>query len=361
MTVSKNKIKTNQVRQNTAYSSYKNPNIVIVGNIELLKKTFDIEKKFNVVLIFTNQEKLEKSINKETIAVIIDEKMVSTNIKSYILKYLKKYSLLPILFVSRSRKEDSFYKTLYEKGLQGVINWPKDAKIIPNLIIEFLKPRPKAEGVTKADEKLAKVIKSHLVLVGKFKSVKVHVIQGLAFIRGAVNSLYEKKLLENESSKVLGVKRSFVKSVEIKNNLKLSDKELERKIKMYMGNVLGPEKRSITVRVKNKVVTLMGTVTDHHDILKIEKFIMKQTGVQEIVRKVKYRPNTVDKHVDLAKKFEKKIKALFDGVKFISIQLFGDSAEVSGTVLIEEDRKLVEKYLMQTLPIKKVINKLYVA
>ena len=340
--------------------TYKVPNIVIVGNKEIRKKIQDIEKNFNLVLVFTEPKDLEESINANTIAVIIDEKEVKSKLKQYVMAVLGAYKMLPIFYLSRSVKRHNFYKDFYEQGLQGIIKWPSEAKVLHNLIIESLKPHPKAVGKSKGDARMADLIKSHLILNGNYKGIRVKVIEGFAFLEGRVRSLYDKRLIERESSKVLGVKKVISKNIKIKDFKKVTDKELERKIKMYIGNILGSKKRSLSVKVRNKIVTLMGAASYLGDVLDIEKFAMKQAGVKEIVRLVKYQPSLVLKNTKRAKFLEQKIKKLFDGVKHVSISIYGELAEVSGMVKIKADKALVERYLLQVLPVKKIVNKIFV-
>lgn len=173
--------------------TYQTPSIVIVGDKEIRRKIQNIEKDFNITLIFTEPIMLKESINPKTIAVIVDEKKVKPKAKQYMEKLLRSYKLLPVFYLSRSLKSSRFYATLYGQGLQGVINWPDEAKVLHDLIIESLRPHPKATGKSKSDEKLSGIVKSHLVLNGNYKSIKVKVIEGFAFLEGSVKSLFDKK------------------------------------------------------------------------------------------------------------------------------------------------------------------------
>ncbi len=341
--------------------SYKTPNIVIVGDKSIKRKVPNIEKNFNLMVVFTDADQLKAIVNAKTIAIIIDEKEVKKNIKKYLEKLLKDYKLLPIFYLSRNLKKPAFYTSLYGQGLQGVINWLEESKILHGLIIETLKPHPNAVGRTKGDKRLSDVIKSHLTLIGVNKSIKVKVVDGFAFLQGAVNSLFDKKTIEEETSKILGVKSTIVKDIKIKNTKKTTDRELERKIKMYMGHIAGEKKRSMSVKVKNKVVTLMGMSSSHSDVLDIEKFAMKQPGVQDVIRLVKYQPALAFKHAKKAKLLEKRIMQMFNGVKNIRINVYGAHAEVSGTVKMSTHRALIEQYLLQVLPVKKIVNKIFIS
>jgi osmotically-inducible protein OsmY len=340
--------------------TYKMANIIIVGNKKIRPKISDLEKNFNIMLLFTEANMLSEIINSKTIAIIVDENEVSPKDKSYLETLLSKYIILPIFYLSRTVKKSNFYTSLYSKGLQGVINWPKEAKSLHHLVIESIRPHPIASGRSKGDKKLADMVKSHLVLNGNYKSIKVKVIEGFVFLEGSVKSLFEKELIESECSKVLGVKRCISKNIKVRESKKTTDKELVTKIKMYIAHILGDKKRSMSVKVKNKVVTLVGSSSNNNDILNIEEFAMKQLGVQDVIHLVKLAPSLVVKNVKKAKFLELKIKEVFDGVKYITISIYGEYAEVSGTVRFLADKVLVEKYLLKTLPLKRIVNKLYI-
>jgi hypothetical protein len=130
---------------------------------------------------------------------------------------------------------------------------------------------------------------------------------------------------------------------------------------MYIGNILGQNKKSISVKVKDKVISLVGSASNQADILDIEEFSMKQPGVKNVIRLLKYSPSLVKKNVKKARHLEKKINYLFDGVKFVSINIYGEFAEVAGTVNTKADKVLVEKYIFKTLTVNKIINKLFVS
>jgi osmotically-inducible protein OsmY len=355
------KIKKKPIKKMLNLYPSKMTNIVIVGDKEIKRHVGQMEKTFSLAIRFANPDEIDEFVNTRTIAVVVDEKKVGSKAKKYLKSLLTEYHLLPIFYLSRVIRPSSFYTSLYEQGLQGVINWPTEAKILQDLIIEAVEPSSRAIGKNKKDEKLLKTVKSHLLLSGSYKSIKVKVIEGFAFLEGSVQSLQDKKLLESDVGKVLGIKKAIVRRVKIKNTQKATDRELERKIKMYIGHILGDKKRSISIKAKNRVVTLVGATAHHADVLDIEDFAMRQPGVQEVIRNIKYSTAVMSKNVKKAKELESKIGNLFNGVKHIAITIHGEIAEVSGTVKIKADKSLVEKYLLQTLTVKKVVNKLFVS
>jgi osmotically-inducible protein OsmY len=336
------------------------PNLVIIGDEKILDDMKSLSDRFNVIFKMSAPKDLSKVINTKTIGVLVDEKQVKYRLKYFLNKLLRDYKLLPLFLISRSKKRTSFYNSLYDKGLQAVINWPQEKEIFTDILIESLKPQPRSEGMSKADAKLADLIKVHIGLHGNFNNINVKVIEGFAFISGIVKSLAEKDIIEKEASKVLGIKKAIVKNLKVRKTKKITDDEIERKLKMYAGNILGQEKKAISVKVNDKKVAILGAARCGEKIHHIEKFAKRQPGVLEVNRFVKIAPNTVKRNVKKAKVVEKKLKSLFNGVKFISVNIYGDFAEVSGTVKVKEHKNLVERYLMHMLPIRKVFNKLYV-
>jgi osmotically-inducible protein OsmY len=357
----KKRVKSKSQNSMVNLYSYKVPNIVIVGDEQIRRKIQDIEKNFNLLIIFSSRDSLEESVNTKTIAIIIDEKKVKNKIKSYLETILNNHPELPIFYLSRAVKRPNFYTSLYQRGLQGIINWPREAGILHDLLIESLRPHPKATGESKGDEGLADMVKSHLVLNGSYKAIKVRIIEGFVFLEGPVKSLYDKEFIKVETSKVLGVKKVISINVKVRAPKNIQDEDIERNINMYIKNVLGSKKHSIVVKVRDNVATIQGKASTSNNILDIESFINKQAGIKQIIKDIKYDPSLIRKNVKRAKLLEDKVKNLFDGAKHISISVYGEYAEVSGTVKTLADRSSIERYVLEILAIKKLINKLSIS
>ncbi|MDA8793974.1 BON domain-containing protein [Bacteriovoracaceae bacterium] len=340
--------------------TYKKPSIVIIGKNNIRKSLPEFETNANVRVLICKPSELSDYTNHNTIAILIDEDIVSSHEADFLEHTLLNFRLLPVFLLSRTMKSAEYYKYLYDKGLQGVFQWPEQSEDLHDLIIESLKPHPKTFGKTKGDKKLASIVKSNLLLKGRFKNIKVKVIEGFVFLKGVVKSLAEKKYVERETSKIPGVKLPIVKNLEIKSKNKVTDKELERIINLYIGNTLGPKKRTLVAKVKKKIVTFKGAVEGQGEMIDIENFAMRQPGVKQINRNVRYMPSMVIENVHLAKRIEKRIKSMLDGVRHISIKIYGSFAEVSGVAQFNADKKLVEKYVLQMLPVTKVVNKVHI-
>ncbi len=341
--------------------SYKKPNIVIVGDSSLKDKFEGIEKKYNLDLIFTDLRGLPGAVQGETVAIILDEMKVSNNFEKTINNFVKNFGLFPLYYLSRTKKEESFFISLYSRGFRGVFAWPREQDQLVDLIIETMKAKKSVLGKTTADKKLGTMINAHLKLLGHYGKVKIKIIDGFVFLKGKVKNIFQKEKLEIETSRIPGVKKIISKNITVENDLINSKTELERKINFYISKKFGDLKKTISVKVENRTATLLGQAKSQKEMLKIADFTKKQTGIDKVICEVSFAPKKVKATVNRAKVFEAKVKRLFEGAKFISISLLGDKVEVSGTVKHKADRKLIESFLLQMLPVKTVTNKLYVS
>lgn len=354
------KTKTKPNKKMLGLYTYATPNIVVVGDKKLRSQMDTFEQNFNVDLVFVKPKHLPKVIGKQTIAVVIDEKKLGRKSKVYTETVLANYKMTPVFFLARKVRKDNTFQLMYEKGVYGVVDWPNQSEILPNLIVEALKPHPKANGKSRGDDQLSEIVKAILTVSGGYKNIEVKVIDGFVFLSGRANSAFERKYIEEQVSDILGVKKLITKDLRIQADEVMSDRELERRITLFIGTMLSDEKRTLSAIVRDQKVKIMGAAKDKDIVDSVINFAEKLPGVLEVINDVKLTTAVVSKNSMLAKNLEAKAKSLFDGVKHISIKLYGDFAEVSGVVRMRDDKKLIERYLLQVLPVKSVINKMSV-
>jgi osmotically-inducible protein OsmY len=266
---------------------YSIPKVVVIGVKNKINNKIDLDESFNVDFVFSDFNNVKQVIDHNSVAILVDENEIKSDIDLYLEKLLKNYQYLPIFYLAREKKRANFFKKLYEKGLHGVINWPDEAPILQQLLVESLKPHPKAIGESKGDRRLSDLVKSHINLFGNYHGIKVKVIDGFAFLEGVVKSLYDKRKMGDEVESVLGIKSAIIDNLKIRKFKNVTDQELERRIKMFIGHILAEEKRSMTVKVRDRVVYIKGSSKRQSDLLDIQEFAMKQQGVMSVKTDVK--------------------------------------------------------------------------
>lgn len=125
-----------------------------------------------------------------------------------------------------------------------------------------------------------------------------------------------------------------------------------------MKNIFAKDNKTIRLKVKNKVVTIQGSSTNHNDVLELEAFAQKQVSVQQVIRDVKYPSLLLSKNNKKAKALEAKIKLAFDDVKKLKITIYGEYAEVLGLVEKRSTKLAIHRFLLTTLAVRKVVNKI---
>lgn len=333
------------------------PNIVIVGDKKIRFRLKKFEIMFNLALVFVELHQLKEVINPSTISVIFDEEKMENKSKEIIKKFIIEHIDMPVFFLSRFKKTANFYIDLYQFGVQGIINWPSEGLMLPDLLIEALRVHPKATGLNAGDAKLSKLVKSHIILLGDYRSVQIKVLDGFLFLKGEVSTLWEKNIIEKECIKILGVKKVISKDLIIKNQLNTTNQIILKAINDFIKLINNEKKQSIEVAVKDFIVTIKGTGPHRMDFLSVEEFAMKQAGVQKIKRVFEiHNLNAIENQK--IKLLEKSVSLIFVGVRNITIKIFGKNAEVSGFVKLPADIGLIESYILKNLPIEKVFNKL---
>lgn len=353
--------RVNNTNVSTNLFSFKRFNFVVVGSRRIKNKLEEIETQFNIEIKFCQVSELTENVDSKTLAIIVSEEAIRPQVKKYLTGILDNFGQVPTFFLSSSARKASFFQLLYEKGLAGAISWPMEGVVLHNLLIGTMKPQKNVVGKTKADLKLASMVKSQLILVNLGKGLRIKAFEGVVFIEGVVSTINIAESIKREIINVLGVRQVVAGKLKIRVSRKTSDKELERRIKIYISNVLEFDKKSLGVKVKNGVVTLIGAINSLQDLLTVESFIKRQKGVQVVDRRVKFHPQLVSRKATKAKKLEKKLKDLFSGVKYLRINIFGEFVEVSGTVKFPKTKSLIEDFLFQELAVKKVINKIFVS
>lgn len=335
--------------------------ILVISNDEIKLSLQESMKNQNFEIISTSIREFSDCINDRTLVAIIDERKLNQFDHVDFLNSFVSKNLIPILYLGTKSRSDSFYQKLYQKGFAGALRWPDDMAQIQSIILALLKTKYDYDGKTTSDRRLSRFVKTYLRSTERIKNLKVYVENGFAFISGQTKNLFDKNFVRRLMHRVGGVENFNLEEVKIKNDSYIADKDLEREIKVFISQHLGITKKAVRVRVKNKHVFLSGTVLDSGSIVDLERFILKQIGVKSIKNEVYVNPRKTKEHTFMAKRVEERIKSLFDGVKYISVSLNDKTAEVSGTVNLFEQRKLVENYILQVLPVRKVVNKIYVS
>lgn len=334
------------------------PNIVLIGSERLRKSLIEIEKKFSIIIKCTSFDDIEEVVDHLTISILIDENSIDKSPQKIISDISLKYSHITTLYLVRSKQRDSFYDKLYSAGVNAIVKWPTEKKIIAELVLESLKPHPKATGQSKSDEKLSKMIKAHILLNNGPKNIKVFTVDGFVFLTGKVKNLWQAHELKLVIGSVLGVKKIIAKDLVVVKSKKVTTKEIERNIKVFISHLLGKQKRSIGVTIKSSTATIKGSIPSKVSLDIIKKYIMKQPNINFIIDKSKVDDETAIKRSNTVKKLEQKVTLLFDGVKKLSIRFLGNTLEISGTVNESATKNLIEEYLIQKLPVNRTINKI---
>lgn len=339
---------------------YRVPTFIVVGERRWLNFT-EIERNYNVEFKYATRENVIAHLDNYVVGIIVLEKALERGVKiPFLTELLKQNKYKPVYYIVEKPVDNPTARELYKHGMQGIYRRSNETRVLYESVVESLRPKKNIAAKNRIDKKIAQSVKTMLNISGLPKGLSVAVINGIVYIKGKVSSLYKKHLVENNASKVIGVKKVMLDGVDVKSKARVTDSELERKIKLYVGTLLGESKRSVLVSVKKKKVFLKGKVTKRAHIDDMIEFASKQPGVWHVYSDIKVDEKAAMKRSEKLQKLEEKILVLFEGAKHIVLNRYGNVLEVSGVVRYPFDRGLIEKYLVQTLDVTKVVNKLIV-
>ena len=339
------------------------PNIVAIGPKSFYNNLMRRKDFFNLEIIFDDSLSALEKVNKDTVAILLDERVLGNNIGFELEKICREYFSQAVYILTTKVKNPQFYRFLYAKGLHGVFEWKNDAEIFLDLLVESLKPHPKAHGKSKSDDKLAEFVKTRILTEAKgYQNIEVKCFDGHIFLDGHVDTLASKDELEKICSHASGVQYVNTRNVFVFDPAPVNDHLMRLKIKEVLTKLSKEYGANLLMKFRKGNLDLYGRVNSTMDLEAILDEIKEIQGIFHIYNHIKLRNLQAKKLKEMSyKKAEKLVKKIFSGVKAIKIWVNGpgnDEIIVSGEIYNEVDKGLLEHYLKQKLQVKKIVNKL---
>ncbi len=337
----------------------KNYNIVVIGNGEVSEKLKILQNQFSFSLRVTSMAQATFSINRSTIAIVFDENELKITSPRRMNDILALYSDIPKYFLSRTKRSSNFYSNLYAKGISGIISWPREAELFPEIIIESLKMRNQSRGVSEGDERLAKIVKSHISIFSPSTDVKIKSVDGFVFIDGHTKNLFEYEIVVKEVQSVLGVKKAIAKNLSVQHVDRVDVKRLQSMIGLYVKNTA---KGMVDLKYifKDRTVTINGSIDSYKDLMSIENLIKKFSGIQKIKRDIVLTGEVKFPIKKREKEIESRLKLIFADIKTLKVTIFNKVIELEGVVGSYSTKEFTENMVLEVYPFDKVVNKLLV-
>ncbi len=220
-----------------------------------------------------------------------------------------------------------------------------------------LPPELQAEELD-AEQLLLKRLHEHGLLMISRSGVRVH--QGIAYIRGYVPNIKQKKLATELAMQTKGV-YGVVNMLRITPVAILDDLSLEKHIRDTLSRNYRLDEFPIVVRVTNGHVYLGGSVTTAAEKILVEHEVWATPGVKGITNNIKVR---AEAHKSKNEVIEEIRRGLSDclglDTSTIEIQFQNGIVRLRGTVSSEYSKEAAEELALWISQVKAVINELQV-
>lgn len=238
---------------------------------------------------------------------------------------------LPLFVLVSDRPGDREVRKLYRAGATAVFRWPREALMLPRLLVETLGISLVQGQTREADRSLARRIRAQLRLVPALqRGLRVRCRDGAVQIGGSTESLGRKRELEEIVGHVPGVRSVSTTGLLVEPS-NVPDRKLARTLRTVIESASGVDASTLTVSVDRGYVTLAGTVAGRSEMVAAVELIERIRGVRGVRNLVAVAAARKRHDHSLARRLESSLLLRFPSER-IRAHVFGGVAVLEGTV-----------------------------
>jgi hypothetical protein len=202
----------------------------------------------------------------------------------------------PLFLVVSSDIDEGKVRQLYSKGVTAVFEWPREREVLPEFLCQMMRLEtpgsPGDENTALAEAIRLRIESDEPGQPGYARQIRITTSDGVASLKGIIDSLWEKQGIEEIVAGTPGVKSVRSWGLIVKPRVspvsKLKDGAIARgvsaAIQIYFPGL------PVEVSVFNGQVVLSGTVDAVNRKNQIEILAAQQRGVSRIINKIKVTP-----------------------------------------------------------------------
>jgi osmotically-inducible protein OsmY len=297
----------------------------------------------------------------ETLALLLVEtpRKVSPPLAVKALTESRPAASLPVFVLVSDRPGDQEVRKLYRAGATAVFRWPREALMLPRLLVETLGIALVQGKTREADRSLSRRIRAQLRMVPSLqRGLRVRCRDGSVQIEGRTESLRRKRELEEIVGHVPGVRAVSASGLLVEPS-NVPDRQLARTIRTVIESASGVDARTLTASVDRGYVTLAGTVAARSEMTAAVELIERIRGVRGVRNLVTVASARRGQDRSLALRLERLLLLRFPS-ETIRVHVFGGVAVLEGTVARLADARRIVSAAAATEGIDHVIDKLRV-
>jgi osmotically-inducible protein OsmY len=269
---------------------------------------------------------------------------------------------VPLFLVVSSDVDEGKVRELYRKGVTAVFEWPREREILPEFLCHMIQldtpGSPADENVALAEAIRLRIESDEPGRSGYARQIRITTADGMASLKGIIDSLWKKQAIEEIVAGTPGVKAVQSWGLIVRPE-PVPDGEIAAAVTTVLGHVDSVDSTTLALSVNSGVVTLTGTVQGHGEITRAVRLLAQIHGVREII--VKARVSAADKLKDIAiaRSVTDSIRTFFPD-SGIHVSVFSGAVVLSGTVPTVDRKNQIEILAAQGKGVIRTINKITV-
>jgi osmotically-inducible protein OsmY len=248
-------------------------------------------------------------------------------------------------------------RSLYAAGATAVLEWPREALLLPRVVLELLSVAPQPRPVRPGDRSLARAASARLRLVqGVGEELRVAASDGVLHLRGSVSSLRLKETLLEFASRIPGVRGIAASTLRV-GPTGVSDRTVGRRVRGLLSGIV--EGDTLSVSVNDGHVVLMGCVGDREAFLQVVGLLSSVSGVRALTNLTAESEARRRHDHRVASSLQRAVEQSHPNVQ-VRVAVLGDVAVLTGRVDLVATRSAIARRVRCEDEVSRVVDKIEV-
>jgi osmotically-inducible protein OsmY len=269
----------------------------------------------------------------------------------------------PLFLIVSADIDEGEVRRLYKRGVTAVFEWPRERAILPECLSQMIRLNgtgsPGDENVALAEAIRLRIEADETGQPGYAKQIRITASDGIASLKGIVDSLWKKQAIEDIVAATPGVKAVQSWGLIVKPP-SVPDVDIAKAISTIIDLVDSVDSTTLAFSVNAGVVTLTGTVQGRSETYRAVRLLAQVRGVRDVVVSTRLSPASKLRDSEIARSVLDAIQTLFPHLQ-IRVSVFNGAAVLSGSVQNARQRDQIEILAARQEGVRRTINKIAVA
>jgi osmotically-inducible protein OsmY len=273
---------------------------------------------------------------------------------------LREHLTVPLFVIVGDGCSGAAVRKLYEGGAAGVFEWPKEGLLLARFLAEMLALRFARGRAGKADQALARTVRTHLKLLPGLQEVpRVEARDGVVRASGSVESLTLKQEIERCVSGVPGVRGLDVGSLHVLG-ARVPDRQIRSAARRLLEISPDLDARTLSVTVEAGRLTLHGSTASMRELRRLEELAARISGVRSVTLDINVSDAAQRADRSTAQRLNRALDALFPDDE-VRAACFGDTTVLTGSTSTLRTRREIARVVSELPGVTKLVDKIQVS